>query len=926
MHIPLATYRIQFNPNFGFSKAQEVLKYLKQLGISDVYASPIFKATKGSEHGYDIVDPTCINPELGGPDQFESLISKIKEHNLCWLQDIVPNHMAYNSDNKMLMDVLENGETSPFYNFFDIEWFHTYEGTRGRLLSPFLGSFYGEALDNGQIKIIYGQAGLAVSYYEHIFPIKIESYQQIFTFQLNWLEKKLGKNHPDLIKFVGTIYTFNSITNETDPNKRENQIKFSKNMLWELYNNSQDIKNYVDHVLTAFNGQPGNPQSFNTLDELLSTQRFRLSFWKVATEEINYRRFFNINQLICLKIENEKVFLHTHDLIFNLIAENKIQGLRIDHIDGLYAPTSYLEQLRKHCNNTYVIVEKILELKEKLPDFWQTQGTTGYEFLNFVNGLFCQKKNERKFNRIYAKHTNNNLEYSDFVSDKKRLIIGKHMAGDIDNLAHLMKRISGLDRYGRDITLYGLRRALVEIMAFFPVYRTYIDKQHCSKADQNYVKEAVNKAKQRVPSLFYELNFIEKFLLLEFADILSDDEKQLLIHFVHRFQQFTGPLMAKGFEDTFLYIYNRLISLNDVGSNPGKFGVSIKEFHLFNKDRQLTGLNTTSTHDTKRGEDVRARINVLSEIPDQWAAKLKYWQKINQSKKTLIRKQRKPDKNDEYFLYQTLLGAWPFDKEELPEFKQRLKDYIIKAVREAKVHTAWLKPDTEYEDAYLSFVDKLLDDPEQNEFLKDFRKFQKTICYYGFFNSLSQTLLKTTCPGSPDFYQGSELWDLNLVDPDNRRPIDFILRQKLLNKIIERSKTNKNKLIKDLLANKENGGLKLFLIYHALKLKNKHSELFLKGNYQPLEIIGTYRENIIAFARRLDKKWIIVLAPRFLTSLISEQELPLENNIWQDTQLVLPSNAPSKWQDIFTDQSFNVARHIQVGKILNQFPAALLTN
>ncbi|MFH1874150.1 MAG: malto-oligosyltrehalose synthase [Pseudomonadota bacterium] len=924
MHLPLATYRIQFNANFGFSDAKKILQYLADLGISDLYASPIFKAVKGSNHGYDVVDPNLINPELGGIEEFESLVAKLKNHHLFWLQDIVPNHMAYNSDNLLLLDVLENGEKSPFYNFFDIEWTHTYAGSRGRLLAPFLGNFYGEALDKGEIKLHYGENGLAVRYYDNSFPLNIESYQKVFTLNLSQLEQTLGKHHPELIKFVGTVYTFNSAITEADSIKRTEQICSSKKMLWQIYNNNIDIKNFIDQTLSTYNGQAGNPQSFNLLDELLTSQRFRLSFWKVATEEINYRRFFNINQLISLKAEDENVFAYTHELIFKLIAENKISGLRIDHIDGLYAPTKYLELLKQKTNNAYIIVEKILELKERLPDFWPIEGTTGYDFLNYVNGLFCQRRNERKFNRIYAKHTHQHLEYDDFVSDKKRLIIGKHMAGDIDNLAHLMKRISGIDRYGRDITLYGLRRALVEIMAFFPVYRTYIDEENFSRSDQNYIKDTINKAKQRAPGLFYELSFIEKFLLLEFADLLNESEKKLLLHFVQRFQQFTGPLMAKGFEDTFLYIYNRLISLNDVGSNPGKFGISIKEFHLYNKKRGLFGLNCTSTHDTKRGEDVRARINVLSEIPDQWEAKLKLWRKINRDKKALVNKKNKPDENDEYFLYQTLLGAWPFDPAEIPEFGNRLKEYIIKAVREAKVHTAWLKPDSDYESTYLSFVDKLLWDSDDNLFLNDFKQFQKKIAFYGIFNSLSQTLLKIAAPGVPDFYQGTELWDLNLVDPDNRRPIDFSKRQNYLNEIKTRSVLQKTELIKDLLANKEDGRLKLFLIFQALQARNTHADIFLNSTYVPLEISGKHKEHIIGFARKLDQKWLIILVPRFLTSLIQENVPPLGNEIWEDTQLILPTGAPRNWQDIFTDQKININEHIQIGQILNQFPVAML--
>ena len=635
----MATYRIQLNSSFDFQMAKNIVPYLADLGISDIYASPILKARKGSLHGYDVVDPNQLNPELGTNSRFEQLIRKLKAYGMGWLQDIVANHMAFDYENQMLMDVLENGQSSQYFSFFDIEWDHPYESIKRRLLAPFLGRFYGESLEEGEIKLRYARNGFRLHYYNQVLLLKVESYGHLLTYRLHVLKKKLGVDHPDYIKLLGILYVLKTLISTAEVNERYDQIRFIKTTLWEIYIQNQDIRKLIKENIKIFNGKRGNPESFNLLNDLLSEQLFRLSFWKVATEEINYRRFFNINELLSLKIEDEDVFNHIHSLIFKLIEGGKISGLRIDHIDGLYDPTNYLKRIRERTGELYIVVEKILDLDEEIPSPWPVQGTTGYDFMNYVNGLFCKGENEKQFNKIYANFSTLNIPYDELVCEKKRLILGKHMAGDVDNLAHLMKAISRRDRHGSDITIYGLKRALVEVMAQFPVYRTYIGKGTTNETDCSYVKVAIEKAKGSSPGLFNELQFIERFLLLDFGEYLSEDEKNQWIQFVMRFQQFTGPLMAKGFEDTTLYVYNRLLSLNEVGGNAHKFGISIVEFHRFNEKRAHCwphSLSATSTHDTKRGEDTRARINVLSEIPRQWGGNIKTWSKVNRGKKRKI--------------------------------------------------------------------------------------------------------------------------------------------------------------------------------------------------------------------------------------------------------------------------------------------------
>lgn len=927
MRIPTATYRIQFNPSFGFDEAKGIVHYLSELGITDIYASPIFKARKGSLHGYDVVDPNQFNPQLGPMADFEELIRESKNHDMGWLQDIVPNHMAFDHENWMLMDVLENGLSSEYFHFFDIEWEHPYASIQEKLLAPFLGKFYGESLEEGEIKLGYDAGGFRVNYYDLIFPLRIESYARLLTHGLSRLRRELGDDHPDFIKLLGILYVLRTLPSEEVVEERYDQIKFIKRTLWELRKKNSQVKGFIDENIKTFNGKRGNPESFKLLDEILSEQFFRLSFWKVATEEINYRRFFNINELISLRVEDEDVFYRTHSLVLKLIQEGKITGLRVDHIDGLYDPSNYIKRLRDKAGGIYVIVEKILDLEECLPSFWAVQGTTGYDFGNYVNGVFCSRKNMRAFNRVYTTFTGVRISYDEIVSEKKRLIMGKHMAGDIDNLAHLLKTISSRDRYGSDIALYGLKRALVEIMALFPVYRTYTGQEGFSETDYSQIRMAVNKALQSNPGLANELRFIERFLLQESGDYLSEEEKKQRLHFVMRFQQFTGPLMAKGFEDTTLYVYNRLLSLNEVGGNPNKFGIPLKEFHDFNEKRLPLwphSLNATSTHDTKRGEDVRARLNVLSEIPKEWERNLKTWSKINRRYRRKINDIMVPDRNDEYFLYQTLLGAFPFEESEYPLFIKRVKDYLIKAVREAKVHTAWLKPDTDYEDAFIAFVEEILSPKEGNPFLQEFLPFQKKISHYGIFNSLSQTLIKITAPGVPDFYQGTELWDLNLVDPDNRRPVDYRKRKAFLEEIRCKAETDILDLLQALLRTKEDGRIKLFLTYRALKARNENSHVFRNGKYVGLDASGPFGDHIIAFARSHGRNWAVTIAPRFFAELVAQGENPLGAEVWGDTQIALPEDAPGSWRDAITDQIIKSQGALKIGEVLNHFPVALI--
>lgn len=919
MRIPDATYRIQFNSHFGFRHARRIVSYLKELGISDLYASPVFEAVPGSAHGYDVCNPDRINPELGSATDFEAFCGALRESGLGLLQDIVPNHMAFSRGNRRLMEALENSDS--FYrNFFDIDWDHPKLG--GKLLAPFLGKHYPECLEADELSLHYDRSGLAVRYYELALPLAIRGYSAILRPRPEDLASAEEGAHQDYVELAALLKQIDY----DDQGGASDRSAVFKQELWNLYSRSIFIKSLIDSRLCRFQGEKRTEDDRAALDEILAAQNFKLSFWKNADSEINYRRFFLINGLIGCRAEEESVFADTHGLILKLVRDGCVTGLRIDHVDGIYDPDRYFAKLRAAAGDIYIAVEKILDTFEELPARWPVQGTTGYDFLNHLNALFCDRNNEDAFSRIYAGIAGQ-APYEQLLREVRRFILEERLSGDLDNHARRLQAPASGSRAGRDFTFRNLRRALKFLLVSFPGYRAYVAPGFMDEPDRNYWLAAFADAAIHHPDLAAELSFMRSRMLPE-EDGCKDANgaRRQWRHFIMRLQQLTGSLMAKGLEDTVFYRYNRLIALNEVGGDPARFGAPPADFHRFlanRMNRRPHALNATATHDTKRGEDARARLNVLSEIPEDWKANLRIWMQTNRRKKKTVDGRRVPGNNTEYFLYQSLIGGLPFDERDFPNFTDRVKEYMIKAVREAKQDSDWNAPNEAYEKALTTFIDRILKPGAGNSFLQQFLRFQRKIAWYGIFNSLSQTLIKTTAPGVPDFYQGTELWDFTFVDPDNRKPVDFETRSSLLCDLVERAQADLPALLHDMLQNREDGRLKLFLIHRALNARRVNVQLFRSGSHDPLRVEGKHADHIVAFRRADGRSAAIAIAPRLLTALILEGEYPFGREVWQDTAVVVEDNAG--WKETIT--CADVPREgdrIYIGDVIKTFPVALL--
>jgi (1->4)-alpha-D-glucan 1-alpha-D-glucosylmutase len=978
---PLSTYRVQFHASFRFEHALRLVPYLHSLGITHLYSSPILQARAGSLHGYDIINHNEINPEVGTEAEFEALVDELRRHGMGLILDIVPNHMGVGyGTNPWWQDVLENGRASEFAGYFDIDWEPVKTELRNKVLIPVLGDMYGEELERGHLKLEFTGTGFRVTYYDKVLPIDPQTYPLIFE-PIGDLRQRLPEAddeepRAELESILWELrqLPLNSTSDPDQIRRRQREFPGLKERLKVLVENSPRIRAVIDEAVRLCNGPPGDARSFDTLHRLLEAQAYRLAHWRVSAHEINYRRFFDINELIGVRMENPRVFADTHKLIRRLLADGSIAGLRLDHPDGLLNPVQYFTRVQmlyaaSQCSGAeprgttgdngieldiqqvfgqhdwmnqqaplYVLVEKILEHGEHLPSDWPVDGTVGYEFANLVNGLFIDTRNRRTFTTIYRRFTGNVATVDDMTYDAKQLIMRTALASEVTVLSHKLEEIASTDRRARDFTRSSLTEAIRETIACFPVYRTYIDERGTlTGRDRDYINVAIMRAKRRNPGTNTALfDFLRSILLLEQRDPTAEQHR-LRLFFALKFQQLTGPVMAKGLEDTVCYRYNRLASVNEVGGSPDQFGVTLEEFHAANEERLREwpySMLAGSTHDTKRSEDVRARINVLSEMPREWAANVLRWRRINRSKKRAIGDGRLvPDANEEYLLYQTLLGAWPLRMqtgEQREQFAARIKQYMNKAVHEGKVNLSWVNDNPEYIIALEAFIDRILRSgtgTRPNAFLEDMQKLVHKIALFGAMNSVAQTLLKLTCPGVPDTYQGTEVFDLSLVDPDNRRPVDYDMRRRIMDELDHHSSHNGKPvaLCDELVRDHADGRIKLWTTHRALCFRREHPQLFQTGEYHSLTAQGEHQGHVVAFTREHRRALCVVAVPRLAYTLARGEERPPLGDLWGDTSLSLP-RASSEFLNIFTGEvlTTSASRSLACREIFGHFPAALL--
>ena len=962
--IPQATYRLQFNSQFTFDDARHVLDYLESLGISDLYASPIFKPRSGSSHGYDTVDYNALNPVLGEEQDFYALSKSLQERSMGFFLDIVPNHMGVSTENDWWTDVLKHGPSSAYAPYFDIDWKPQNRTLDNKVLLPILHTHYGQVLEEGLLNLVYWHGDFYVHYYEHQFPMTPESYIHILEHVLDALPDELEADESwvptELASLIYSLkflpYYWLSDQHSIDTRRREQTI--IRWRLLGLFDKSESFRLTLENTLQTLNGTTGDPSSFDILDQILSQQPYYLAYWQVASDEINYRRFFDVNDMAAICTEDLQVFQDVHRLTFKLLAEGCVTGLRIDHPDGLWDPQRYFRRLQGGYIEAviqqqytdlpdearaialrlqdrldrssglwplYVLVEKILSEAEPLPSAWSMFGTTGYDFMYAVNNLFVDSRNEEEIDKVYQSFTSEARPFYTLTDETKQLVMAQSLTSEIGALSAKLARIVEKNRRYRGFTRNSLAFGLKEFISALDIYRTYITGPHqVSDRDHTYIESAMARAKKNNPlipgSLF---DFLYDILLMRNFNEFDETQRIELRDFVMKFQQITGPVMAKSMEDTAFYIYNRLVSLNEVGGHPAHFGIDVPTFHAHNikkLERYPYSMLATSTHDTKRSEDVRCRINVLSEMPDEWSKALDDWSALNETAKIIVNNERAPSHNDEYLIYQTLLGTYDPQNDDEGTYIPRIIAYMHKAINEAKTNSNWINPNRDYAQAVSNFITAIW---QSTEFRAAFAPLYQTVSHFGRLNSLSQTLLKLTCPGVPDLYQGTELWNYSLVDPDNRRPVDFERRSAMLEEMSADFTPQERKLLATkLLGQAKTGAIKLYVTHRILDCRRQHPELFRDGSYTPVEAEGPQARHVCAFMRQYKKQSCLVVAPRFAYTLArGERIVPVGASYWQETRIRWPEPvSPTALLNIFTGESIEVGEVMDLGSVLSIWP------
>ncbi|MGM0377381.1 MAG: malto-oligosyltrehalose synthase, partial [Bacteroidota bacterium] len=908
MYNPVSTYRLQFHKNFTFGEARQQVDYFHLLGTGTIYASPVFKAIPGSSHGYDVTDPHDINPETGTSEELKKLSKSLKNRRIGWLQDIIPNHMAFSHHNPWLKDVLEKGRESEFANVFDIDRLH--RQFRSKLMVPFLGDTLARVIEKGELQLSWKEGTFHLTYFENMWPVRFESFL--------WLMDQTQQIIPGPLQLIFDRFRPDDAT--PDYSFLNGEWERFKEELHKLSETNQEVNTFFENLAGE------TSKSTDALHALADNQHYLLTYWKETEKHINYRRFFTVNDLICLRMEDEEVFSLYHRELRRWLQAQIPDGLRVDHVDGLRYPGKYLGQLRSLAGNKcYITVEKILEKDEQLPDTWPVQGTTGYDFLGMVNRLLTRDKGLSQLREFYHQMTGHYKEFDDVVYQSKKLILSERMQGEWDNLTNLFFQLRLLEGDTTDhFTWNEIKNAIGEILLIMPVYRLYADHLPMSGHNADILKKVLLEALRRNAGIEPVVAVFEDLFLAEKRS--GGDRDARILQFFSRMMQLSGPLMAKGLEDTAMYRYTPFIGRNEVGDNPGSDGTDIEEFHRLMQQRQASRpltMNTTSTHDTKRGEDARARLQILSEISEEWKEHVSEWMKMNRPMKTRVKGKEAPSVSEEYLLYQTLTGAAPFDGNIDQDFIERVSHFMEKALREAKENTAWNNPSDQWEKAVRSFIQDIFN--PSHSFTPSFLAFQQKAAHYGIFNSLSQLALKCTSPGVPDIYRGTELWDLALVDPDNRQPVDFQYLHRTLKNLKEHYTLSAGKLFQNLNNNPENGHIKLWMTHRLLRHRKQNPDLFAKGTYIPLKVRGIHKKHILAFARHYKNTWHVTIIPVFISQFEKHGKRVAPHDIeWKNTRVTLPDEAPSEWVNIFTGRPCSMEGEIAISEVMESAPVGLL--
>ncbi len=889
---PVSTYRLQFNRKFTLKDAETILPYLYKAGIKTLYASPIFGAVKGSNHGYDVTNPLIINPEIGTIDDFEHLTGKVHEYEMGWIQDIVPNHMAFSTENPWMYDVLEKGKDSAYYEFFDITDNHPDPELKNKLMLPFFGKPLNELIQDKELSVVFSPEGFKLRYFKNEYPLSVPAYSIVL---------KAGSSVP-LPEPAAEFLSIKNAAEGFDAKCRK---------LTDAHSESSEFREYINSCLTQINSHT------EKLKEVIDNLYYYPSWWRDTETKINYRRFFTINGLICLNIQNKKVFNTCHRLVDEWIKNKRIDGVRVDHIDGLFNPTQYLERLRKLTGEDIpVYVEKILEKDETLPGHWPVQGSTGYDFLSLVNNLLTNRDNGSVFNSFYSDWIRKPVNYDEVFYNKNRFILYRRLAGELDNLTRRCLSLDTVQRLPENEQK--IKMAIGEFLVACPVYKVYNAPSKFTEYDIAMVKMIGETAMKNNPDNKRTLKILVDLFLLKLPG--SRNEVPKVDFFFRRCMQFAGPLMAKGIEDTAFYSFNPFIGHNEVGDSPGYFGISILKFHQAMEDRLVNmplTMNVLSTHDTKRGEDSRARLNVLSDMPVKWMDEARRWREINSGFKKRMDDREIPAPNDEYLIYQVLCAHLPMNAKADELFLNRLHEYLVKAMRESKVNSSWSNPDEDYESETMKFVNTIFSD--DSPFPARLALFMEDLIPHGIVNSITQVILKNTVPGIPDIYQGTETWNLSFVDPDNRREVNYLNLSENLASIEKEYADDAQALAERLFSNPLDGKLKQWANWLTLKERIQYPDLFLKGSYMPLKVIGQNHKRVIAFYRSYHSQQMIVVLPLSTAALEG-------NYLWEDTQIRLPESVPSKMNNLLTNVSVETNNILHLEEIFDVIPFAILRN